>query len=77
MIPSHPNRSRRRNMGAVVAILAGSSAALRGVSSHLDHPTVQTYVQTLWHRVFDIGSAVLIVAAIVLLVFLGVRRWRS
>lgn len=77
MIPCNPNPTRRRNMGALVAILAGSSVALRGVSSHFDHPAVQTHVQTLWHRVFDIGSAVLIVAAIVLLVFLGVRRWRS
>ncbi len=66
-------KPRRQRLGALVAILAGSSVAFRGAATHLDHPNVQP----LWHQLFDIGSAILIVAAIFLIVFLGVRRWRS
>lgn len=69
---SGPIPTRRRRRGALVAILAGSGAAMGGVARHLDHPGVQT----LWHRLFDIGSAILIVAAIVLLVVTGVRMRR-
>ena len=63
---------RRRRFGAIVAILAGSSSAMIGLGRHLDHPTVQP----LWHRVFDIGGAVLLVTAIALLVFTGIRFCR-
>lgn len=70
---SGPIPTRRRRMGALVAIVAGSGAAMGGAARHLDHPGVQP----LWHRLFDIGSAVLIVAAIVLLVVTGVRMRRS
>ena len=65
----HP---RRRRAGAIIAILAGSSSAFMGLGRHLDHPSVQP----LWHRVFDIGGAVLLVTAIALLVFTGVRLCR-
>ncbi len=67
-----PN-SRRRRAGALVAILAGAGVAMHGGARRLDHPDVQP----LWHRLFDIGSAVLIVAAIFLLVFMVARRRRS
>ena len=63
----------RRRMAALVVVLAGAGVAMHSGASHLDHPDVQP----LWHRVFDIGSAVLIVAAIFLLVFIVARRRRS
>ena len=61
---------RRRRMGALVAILAGAGVALHGGARHLDHPDAQP----AWHQVFDIGSAVLIVAAVFLLVFIVASR---
>lgn len=60
---------RRRRAGAIVAILAGSASASIGLGRHLDHPSVQP----LWHRLFDIGGALLIAAAVALLVFTGIR----
>ena len=71
MSPLDPQR-RRRRAGALVAVFAGTGAAATGLARHLDHPSVQP----LWHRVADIGGAILIVGAIVLLVFNGIRAWR-
>ena len=66
-------KPRRKRLGALVVVLAGAGVAMHGGVRHLDHPDVQT----LWHRVFDIGSAVLIVAAIFVLVFMVAQRRRS
>ena len=72
MSPADPQR-RRRRAGALVAVFAGTGAAATGLARHLDHPTVQP----LWHRVADIAGAVLIVAAVALLVFIGIRASRQ
>ena len=64
----------QRRRAVFVAIMAGSSSAAIGLGRHLDHPSVQP----LWHRLFDIGGASLLVIAIALLIFTGltVRRCR-
>ncbi|MEI9903648.1 MAG: hypothetical protein WDN06_06435 [Asticcacaulis sp.] len=67
-----PDRPQRRRVGALVAIIAGSSSAAIGLGRHLDHPSVQP----LWHRVFDIAGASLLVIAIALLIFTGITACR-
>ena len=68
---SSPSSPRRR-MGAMVVVLASSAVALHSVASRPSPP----HAQPLWHSVFDIGSAVLIVAAVALLVFIVAQRRR-
>lgn len=61
---------RRRRAGAMVVVLAASAVALHTAASHPSPANAQP----VWHQVFDIGSACLIVAAIALLVFIVARK---
>ncbi len=63
---------RRRRVAVFVAVMAGSSSAVTSLVRHFDHPGVQAP----WHRVADIGAAVMIVIAIVTLVFASVTACR-
>ncbi len=71
MNPADP-QGRRRRAGALVAVFAGSSSAAIGLGRHLDRSSVEP----LWHHLADITGAALLVAAIALLVFTGLRGRR-
>lgn len=67
-----PASPRRRRIGALVAILAASSAALRGTATHVSH----TQAAPVWSDILTAASIVFLVFAIVFLVVMAVRNRR-
>jgi len=66
----HPSSPRRRRIGALVAILAGSAGAMRGTAAHVSH----TDAAPVWPHLLDAAAIALLVLAIVVLVVAAIRR---